>query len=122
MLISDWSSDVCSSVLQFELFAGAAYGLHGQTLDFPDAIGIVHREPLGVCAQIIPWNVPLLMMACKIAPALAAGNTVVLKPADTVCLSVLDCFVEMADCLRSGARRVGKECVSRGRSGWRQSK
>lgn len=58
--------DMPQAIGQFELFAGAAYGLHGQTIDFPDAIGIVHREPLGVCAQIIPWNVPILMMACKI--------------------------------------------------------
>ena len=98
--------DLPTAIGQFELFAGAAYGLHGQTLDFPDAIGIVHREPLGVCAQIIPWNVPLLMMACKIAPALAAGNTVVLKPAETVCLSVLEFFVEMADILPPGVVNV----------------
>ena len=44
--------DMPQAIGQFELFAGAAYGLHGQTLDYPDAIGIVHREPLGVCAQI----------------------------------------------------------------------
>jgi NAD-dependent aldehyde dehydrogenases len=50
-----------------------------------------------VVAQIIPWNVPLIMMATKIAPALAAGNTIVLKPAETVCLSVLEFFREMQD-------------------------
>ncbi|HCZ48199.1 MAG TPA: aldehyde dehydrogenase, partial [Gammaproteobacteria bacterium] len=59
--------------------AGAAWHLHGQAMDFPDALGVVHREPYGVVAQIIPWNVPLIMMATKIAPALAAGNTIVLK-------------------------------------------
>lgn len=94
--------DLPHAIGQFEVFAGAAYGLHGQALDFPDALGIVHREPLGVCAQIIPWNVPLLMMACKIAPAIAAGNTVVLKPAETVCLSVLEFFREMADLIPPG--------------------
>lgn len=94
--------DLPHAIGQFALFAGAAYGLHGKTLDFPDAVGIVHREPLGVCAQIIPWNVPLLMMACKIAPALAAGNTVVLKPAETVCLSVLEFFREMSDIIPPG--------------------
>jgi aldehyde dehydrogenase (NAD+) len=46
-------------------------------------------RPLGVCAQVIPWNFPLLMLAWKIAPALAAGNTVVLKPAETTPLSAL---------------------------------
>lgn len=98
--------DMPNAIGQFELFAGAAYGLHGQALDYPDAIGIVHREPLGVCAQIIPWNVPILMMACKIAPALASGNTVVLKPAETVCLSVIEFFVEMADLLPPGVVNV----------------
>ena len=98
--------DMPQAIGQFELFAGAAYGLHGQTLDYPDAIGIVHREPLGVCAQIIPWNVPMLMMACKIAPALASGNTVVLKPAETVCLSVIEFFMEMADLLPPGVINI----------------
>src|SRR4026209_1464931 len=46
-------------------------------------------KPLGVAAQVIPWNFPLLMLAWKIAPALAAGNTVVLKPASTTPLSAL---------------------------------
>src|ERR1035437_5434355 len=46
-------------------------------------------RPVGVCGQIIPWNLPLLMLAWKIAPALAAGNTVVLKPAETTSLSAL---------------------------------
>ena len=48
-----------------------------------------HKEPLGVAGQIIPWNFPLLMAAWKIAPALAAGNTVVLKPAETTSLTAL---------------------------------
>ena len=84
--------DLPQAIGQFELFAGAAYHLHGETLDYPDAIGLVHREPIGVCAQIIPWNVPLLMMASKIAPALAAGNTIVIKPAESVCLSIMEFF------------------------------
>jgi aldehyde dehydrogenase (NAD+) len=53
-------------------------------------------EPLGVCAQIIPWNFPLLMLAWKIAPALAGGNTVVLKPAETTPLTAL-LFAEICD-------------------------
>jgi aldehyde dehydrogenase (NAD+) len=53
-------------------------------------------EPLGVCAQVIPWNFPLLMLAWKIAPALAAGNTVVLKPAETTPLTALH-FAEICD-------------------------
>ena len=53
-------------------------------------------EPLGVCAQVIPWNFPLLMLAWKIAPALSAGNTVVLKPAETTPLTALH-FAEICD-------------------------
>lgn len=98
--------DMPNVISQFEVFAGAGYVLHGETLGYPDAVGLVHREPLGVCAQIIPWNVPLLMTAIKIAPALAAGNTVVLKPAESVCLSVLEFFREMADILPPGVVNV----------------
>src|SRR5690606_26668665 len=50
---------------------------------------LAEREPLGVCGQIIPWNFPLLMLAWKIAPAIALGNTVVLKPAEYTSLTAL---------------------------------
>ncbi|WP_267884804.1 aminobutyraldehyde dehydrogenase [Streptomyces sp. NRRL S-87] len=66
-------------------FAGAARGLPG-TAAAEYAAGrtsLLRREPVGVCAQITPWNYPLMMAVWKVAPALAAGNTVVLKPADT---------------------------------------
>ena len=55
---------------------------------------LAEYEPLGIVGQIIPWNFPLLMLAWKIAPALAAGNTVVIKPAPQTCLSAL-CFAEI---------------------------
>lgn len=100
------SWDIPNAITQFELFAGAAYTLVGESRDYSDATGITHREPLGVCAQIIPWNVPLLMFAAKIAPALAAGNTVVLKPAETSCLSVMEFCVEMADIIPPGVVNV----------------
>ncbi|MEL7117492.1 MAG: aldehyde dehydrogenase family protein, partial [Pseudomonadota bacterium] len=54
-----------------------------------------HRQALGVCGQIIPWNFPLLMLAWKVAPALATGNTVVLKPAEQTSLTAL-LFAELA--------------------------
>lgn len=98
--------DIPIAVAQFDLFAGAGYTLTGETRDYSDAVQLVHREPLGVCAQIIPWNVPLLMMAAKIAPALVAGNTLVLKPAESSCLSVLEFFREMADLLPPGVVNV----------------
>ncbi|MEU8589239.1 aminobutyraldehyde dehydrogenase [Streptomyces sp. NPDC048664] len=66
-------------------FAGAARNLPGPAAAeyTPGRTSILRREPVGVCAQITPWNYPLMMAAWKIAPALAAGNTVVLKPSDT---------------------------------------
>ena len=91
---------------QLAMYAGATYALEGKTRDYPDAIGIVHREPIGVVAQIIPWNIPLLMVVTKIAPALAAGCTVVLKPAESVCLSVMEFFREMNDIIPPGVVNV----------------
>ncbi|GAA3047943.1 aminobutyraldehyde dehydrogenase [Streptomyces glomeratus] len=66
-------------------FAGAARNLPGAAAAeyTPGRTSVLRREPVGVCAQITPWNYPLMMAVWKIAPALAAGNTVVLKPSDT---------------------------------------
>ena len=67
----------------FEYYGGLATKLHGEVLPVPDnAISMALREPLGVAGQIIPWNYPLLMAAWKIAPALCAGCTTVIKPAE----------------------------------------
>ena len=91
----------------FSYFAGSAHlMLEGGLKDYGGTINLVHREPIGVCAQIIPWNVPLLMAAAKIAPAIVCGNTVVLKPAETVCLSVLEFMEEMADIIPPGVVNV----------------
>ncbi|WP_433859523.1 aminobutyraldehyde dehydrogenase [Streptomyces kronopolitis] len=69
----------------FRFFAGAARNLPGAAAaEYTEGrTSVLRREPVGVCAQITPWNYPLMMAAWKIAPALAAGNTCVLKPADT---------------------------------------
>jgi acyl-CoA reductase-like NAD-dependent aldehyde dehydrogenase len=74
----------------FHYYAGWATKLRGETipLDGP-YLTYTLREPLGVCGQIVPWNFPLLMAAWKLAPALAAGNTVVLKPSELTPLSAL---------------------------------
>lgn len=66
-------------------FAGAARNLPGAAAaEYTEGrTSLLRREPIGVCAQITPWNYPLMMAAWKIAPAIAAGNTTVLKPADT---------------------------------------
>jgi betaine-aldehyde dehydrogenase len=70
---------------QIRFFAGAARMLEGRSAGeyLRDHTSYVRREPIGVCAQVTPWNYPLLMAVWKIAPAIAAGNTVVLKPSDT---------------------------------------
>src|SRR3954469_6893993 len=66
----------------FRFFAGAARVLEGKSAGeyLADHTSYVRREPIGVIGQVTPWNYPLMMMIWKIAPALAAGNTVVLKP------------------------------------------
>jgi betaine-aldehyde dehydrogenase len=70
---------------QLRFFAGAARVLEGKSAGeyMSGFTSFVRREPVGVCAQVTPWNYPMLMALWKFAPALAAGNTVVLKPSDT---------------------------------------
>jgi betaine-aldehyde dehydrogenase len=70
---------------QIRFFAGAARLLEGRSAgEYMEGMtSIVRREPVGVCAQVAPWNYPMMMAVWKFAPALAAGNTVVLKPSDT---------------------------------------
>ncbi|MGY1807074.1 gamma-aminobutyraldehyde dehydrogenase [Blastococcus sp. SYSU D00669] len=70
---------------QIRFFAGAARVLEGRSAGeyLPGHTSVIRREPVGVCAQITPWNYPLMMAVWKWAPAVAAGNTVVLKPSDT---------------------------------------
>jgi acyl-CoA reductase-like NAD-dependent aldehyde dehydrogenase len=74
----------------FEYYAGAVDKVHGQTIPGSgDGTLLTFREPLGVCAAIVPWNFPLVITAWKLAPALAMGNTVVVKPAELTPLSAL---------------------------------
>lgn len=75
----------------FEYFAGWATKIEGETIPVPGQMfNYTLREPVGVCGQIIPWNFPLLMAAWKLAPALAAGNTVVLKPAEQTPVTAME--------------------------------
>ncbi len=74
----------------FRYYAGLATKPHGQTFDVPaPSQTFTVREPIGVCGQIVPWNYPLLMATWKLAPALAAGNVCILKPAELTPLSVI---------------------------------
>ncbi len=83
--------DVRHAVEHIRYFAGWPTKIVGQTIPVaqPDMHVYTRKEPVGVCGQIIPWNFPLLMAAWKIAPALAAGCTVVLKPAEQTPLTAL---------------------------------
>jgi betaine-aldehyde dehydrogenase len=79
------SEELPPCVDQIRFFAGAARVLEGRSAGeyLAGHTSFVRREPVGVCAQVTPWNYPLMMAIWKIGPALAAGNTVVLKPSDT---------------------------------------
>jgi len=83
--------DIPQVVENFEYFAGYATKIEGETIPVPGQMfNYTLREPLGVCGQIIPWNFPLLMAAWKLAPALAAGNTIVLKPAEQTPVTAME--------------------------------
>jgi len=81
---------VSQAIEDFEFYAGGALTISGDTLPVPSGfLNYTLREPVGVCAQIIPWNYPMMMAAWKLAPALAAGNAVILKPASLTPITAL---------------------------------
>ncbi len=86
-----YEEELPPAIDHFRFFAGAARVLEGKSAGeyLAGHTSYVRREPIGVCAQVTPWNYPLMMAVWKIAPALAAGNTVVLKPSDTTPVSTL---------------------------------
>ncbi|UKZ81532.1 hypothetical protein TrVFT333_009304 [Trichoderma virens FT-333] len=85
-----YGGDLLESYNVFRYYAGAADKITGKTIETsPKKLAYVLQEPLGVCGQIIPWNYPFMMLAWKVAPALACGNTIVLKPAEQTPLSAL---------------------------------
>src|SRR5919201_6812693 len=73
----------------FHFYAGAVDKRHGETIPVAGGVDLTFREPLGVVGLIVPWNFPLNISSWKLGPALACGNTVVLKPAELTTLSVL---------------------------------
>jgi betaine-aldehyde dehydrogenase len=90
--------DVGDVATCFEYYGGLATKIHGDVIPVPDnAMSLALREPIGVAGQIIPWNYPLLMAAWKLAPAICAGCTTVLKPAEQTPLSVLELASSFAD-------------------------
>jgi betaine-aldehyde dehydrogenase len=82
--------DVTDSANCIRYYAGLITKPTGQTMDVPaPSVSTVVREPIGVCGQVIPWNYPLLMAAWKIAPAVGAGNTCILKPSELTPLTAI---------------------------------
>jgi aldehyde dehydrogenase len=101
------AADMALAVDHFRYFAGAIRAQEGGISELDsDTVAYHFHEPLGVVAQIIPWNFPFLMATWKLAPALAAGNCVVLKPAEQTPVSIM-AFMELtADILPSGVVNV----------------
>jgi acyl-CoA reductase-like NAD-dependent aldehyde dehydrogenase len=88
--ISDARAEVAMVVDCFRYYAGAPQRLLGETIPVAGGVDMTFREPLGVVGLIVPWNFPLVIASWKVAPALAAGNTVVLKPAELTPLTALE--------------------------------
>jgi betaine-aldehyde dehydrogenase len=93
---------------ELRFFAGAARMLEGKSAGeyLRDHTSYVRREPIGVCAQVAPWNYPMVMAVWKFAPAIAAGNSVVLKPSDTTPVSTLMLAELAAEFLPPGVLNV----------------
>jgi betaine-aldehyde dehydrogenase len=102
------SEEIPPMVDQIRFFAGAARLLEGRSAGeyMAGYTSFVRREPVGVCAQVTPWNYPMMMAVWKFAPALAAGNTVVLKPSDTTPVTTLRMAEIMAEFLPPGVFNV----------------
>ncbi|WP_017600759.1 acetaldehyde dehydrogenase ExaC [Nocardiopsis lucentensis] len=101
------AADLPLAVDHFRYFAGAIRAQEGHTSQIDeDTVAYHFQEPLGVVGQIIPWNFPLLMATWKLAPALAAGNAVVLKPAEQTPASILLLVELIADLLPPGVVNV----------------
>ncbi len=91
--------DMADAATCFEYYGGLATKVTGQVNPVPDnAVSLSMKEPVGVAAQIIPWNYPLLMAAWKLAPALAAGCACVLKPAEQTPLTALELARWLEEC------------------------
>jgi acyl-CoA reductase-like NAD-dependent aldehyde dehydrogenase len=88
--ISDARGEMAMVVETFRFYAGAPERLTGKTIPVSGGVDMTFREPLGVVGLITPWNFPLTIASWKVAPALAAGNTIVLKPAELTPLTAVE--------------------------------
>ena len=101
------NADIPLTVDHFRYFAGCLRAQEGSLSEIDgDTIAYHFHEPLGVVGQIIPWNFPILMAAWKLAPAIAAGNCVVLKPAESTPISILILVELIADLLPAGVLNI----------------
>jgi aldehyde dehydrogenase len=101
------AADIPLTVEHFRYFAAAIRTQEGHTSEIDENTIAYHfHEPLGVVGQIIPWNFPILMAAWKLAPALAAGNCVIIKPAEQTPISILEVVKLIADLLPPGVLNV----------------
>lgn len=102
------SEEVPPMVDQIRFFAGAARNLEGKSAGeyMPGMTSMIRREPIGVIGQVTPWNYPMMMAVWKWAPAIAAGNTVVLKPSDTTPASTVWMAHVMSEFLPAGVFNV----------------
>ncbi len=102
------SEELPPMIDQIRFFAGAARNLEGRSAGeyMKGMTSFIRREPIGVCAQVTPWNYPMMMAVWKWAPAIAAGNTVVLKPSDTTPASTTWMAEVMAEFLPAGVFNV----------------
>ena len=102
------SEEIPPMVDQIRFFAGAARMLEGRSAGeyMSGFTSFIRREPVGVCAAVTPWNYPMMMSVWKWAPALAAGNTMVLKPSDTTPVSTLLLAELMSEFLPAGVFNV----------------
>jgi betaine-aldehyde dehydrogenase len=102
------SEEVPPMIDQIRFFAGAARNLEGRSAGeyMKGMTSFIRREPIGVCAQVTPWNYPMMMAVWKWAPAIAAGNTVVLKPSDTTPATTTWMAEVMAEFLPAGVFNV----------------
>ncbi len=101
------NADIPLTVDHFRYFAGVIRAQEGSIGEMDEnTLAYHHHEPLGVVAQIIPWNFPILMAAWKLAPALAAGNAVVLKPAEQTPFSIMVLMELIGDLLPAGVINV----------------
>ena len=99
--------DMPLAIDHFRYFAGVIRAEEGSLNELSkDELSLIVKEPIGVVAQIIPWNFPILMAVWKLAPALAAGNAVVLKPAETTPVSILELIKVIEDLIPAGVINV----------------